>query len=724
MDRFGYLTLNDTDNGKLPRLRIEAKAMVYDATTGLVPDMLEGDVFWSVYPFGAATTRKNVSQEWQTALSGSTSGHNLFYDDNITALLRVDGAVPVSPLFVKDLAGRMIYIGYGPESKGLDEWGAYAGMGIENALDVTLSVFPRRCRDVKGNMPGWELLENVFLIKFRNLDMAMEEGMPASGASLPMVGAYTRANLYPYKYRLDTFYVDGWKLPQTQMLYARWDGVSAAKAQGLGTGLLDRWEKRPANQSYEQFVEACGGEKWIEELFEQGCTLIPTFEACNGVNVVSQQFELEDFWPGRMVSGLHEMVKAVANKAPRGTILEVLSPGYVTQDTIVPAKVIVSDGSGYVSVNNDDPLPLVPNLFLPHQRTVDVWGSTWVPTHPSHFEDPALWGWDVAGTGRFLQIEGPLWDPLHYYYSCMDVVYEAVKRPMNFEDNRWLVPVPEEMQNRFYPVVPMKGFDTISEESWRRRRERQSLPFSCVTRMRDGMESATIGYHPLPVEFEYELEPFWFPDLHPVNRRHGGPPEVMADRICPVIQPKVTMNRYLKSIDGPEDARWLRDSTLLADPSQDALKNYPFLARYTEPMMDNERFAQVATFPYLAEPSPRYLRDTAQTVWAGVDGMDALESLAVGLYDAVWDMRDDGLSLVRFRHSVYRNHLTLYTAAWWYGWDVDRLLEAFNNIKQLELEGGGDVEEQPVASSRKGPAKQIALGEALDGADQGSVESY
>ena len=189
--------------------------------------------------------------------------------------------------------------------------------------------------------------------------------------------SYLGANLYPYKLRLDTFYIDGYKLPQTQMLYARGmaDGVSPAHGRKLGTKFLQEWQQRPPEMDYEAWMESLGDTR-LNELFEAGCTVIPTFEACSGYHVVSPEFEQEDFWPGRAVPGLHEVMEIRADSSPFGTILEVLEPGFVTADIVHKAKVIISDGSGYVSPNASDPNPLVPNHNLPHTRTVAEWRAT------------------------------------------------------------------------------------------------------------------------------------------------------------------------------------------------------------------------------------------------------------------------------------------------------------------------------------------------------------
>lgn len=671
MDYFGYKQ-TPQNAGKTPAQRIVAKRMRWDVSTGLHPHDVDGSsAVWDIDPLMDGGKPK-VSPEWQMDPRGVIDGHNVMTDANLMRLLEVDQEVPISPLFVRDLAGRAVYIGPGPERKDVGEWESYGATqtnedgGLKNPL-VPLVVFPRKCWPADA-VRGHDLLERVFFLKFRTLDMGRDYVEIPSGAEgvddLAMRAEYRLANMYPYKYRLDTFYVDGWKLPQTQMLFAKWQGIRASDAKQVGEDMLKAWGSRGEDKDYEAWVEEQGGEKWMGSLFEKGCTLIPTFDAYNGYNVVNSSFELEDVWPGRAVGGLHEIVEARADKAPANTILRVVQPGYVTATAIVPAKVVVSDGSKYVSPNMTDPAPLVPNLHLPHQRTLDNWEATWVPTHPAHFEAPALWGWDF-GTGRFLQINGPLWDPLHYHYACMEAIRKAIKTPM--EQNRWLTAVPDDMQGRFYPVVPMRGFDVVAFEALERRAARASLPISAVTHVPSSRESCGIGYHPLPIEFEYEMDPYWFPDLHPLNRMQGICPDEMMDRVCPVITPTVSPEAYADAIKADDEYPWLADKSMLATPGQQPLDNYPLLARYLLPEIDAEILDELMPLPFLAEMGNERLSRTPQEFWKGVDSLDDLEELASGLHEAVWALRETGLEGVRTRHLIYRTAPRIYRLGWWMG---------------------------------------------------------
>lgn len=654
-----------------PSVRIVARRSVWDLAMGGHPYRVDGDsaiVDTNTFADGG---NPRVSAAWQMDPRGVVDGHNVLTDATLTSLLETDNEVPISPLFVKDLAGRAIYIGHGPERKDVGEWHHYGATktdkdgNLENPI-VPLITFPRKCRDVKGRMVGAELLETVFFTKFRALDMNRDYVGRPSGAPEDVVvqGFYPMANLYPYKLRLDTFYIDGWKLPQTQMLYARWQGIRPADAKKLGDGFIAQWAKRKDGADYQTWIDAQGGEKVIDDLFQKGCTVIPTFEACNGFNVVGREFELEEFWPGRAVTGLHEAVEVRADKAPIGTILDVVEPGFITSMHIHPAKVVVSDGSQYVSPNIMDPLPLVPNLHLPHQRTLANWEATWVPTHPEHFEVPALFGWDV-NTGRFLQLTGPIWDPLHYYYESVPLVLKAFEKPL--PGNRWLAPVPEDMQARFYPVIPMQGFDAINFDIYERRAEQKILPESAIQHIVDKELGAGIGYHPMPLEFEYEVDPFWFPEFHPQNREHGPCPDDMMERMCPVIRPMVSPEKYADAVKGNEAYPWLSDLGVMATPGDNPLDNYPSLARYVLPNMDLDALNDLMPLPFLGHMDEQVLSSSPQKIWPGVDDMSATDEIISGLHEAIWSFRDTSVEFMRFRHLLYQAAPGIYRLGWWYG---------------------------------------------------------
>jgi hypothetical protein len=687
MDYFGYPSLTNEPLARAaPKLRLGALYQPLDFSRGGFINLVQTeDIKWQIKPF-TKMGDKTYSPGFIQKPTSAWHGHHVAIDDNFSSLLDIDPQVPVAPLFGKDLAGRVIYLSYGPIKKTLADWSAYGAdvrvkneAGAETLPNMGLQGinFPHGCRSVKGAMDGEELLENVFLTKFRTLDVAFYPRARASGSTARQLGVYENANLYPYKCRLDTFYTDGYKLPQINALFAEWDGINPTKAKALGQTVLDTFNTRKHGQDYESWVVAQGGEEWVDTLFKQGCTLIPTFEACNGWHVVGKNFELEDYWPGSAVAGLHVVESTRDDKAPFGTILEVLAPGYVTATTVVPARVIISNGSGYVSPHEDNPLPVIPNLNLPHPRTAAEWGTTWLPTHPLHFEPPALWGWDML-TGHFVQQSGPLWDPVHYYYASVPEVLKAYERPLSFEDNRWLVPVPKPMKNRFYPAVQLMGFDTLSADARSRRAEHKILPLSATAHVADGTLSAGIGYHPLPLEFEYELEPFWAPELHPLNRLHGLCPPDLSLRICAVITPSVGINRYTQSVVEPEGgAPWLKNEELLQTPTENPFENYPQLARYIAPDLPPEEVLAIMQPPFVADPGAALLTQTVAELWDGLDAYDDIEALQAGLYDKLMDARADGIKLMRLRHTVYRENLLLYGLATWFGLDALEMIDIY-----------------------------------------------
>ncbi|MDD9912064.1 MAG: hypothetical protein OXR68_02380 [Alphaproteobacteria bacterium] len=677
------------EGDELPDVRIPVLASQWDLRLGGHPSLLNTAAdFYERNPF-KDTQLPDVSLEFQVRPMGCVHGHNTLADIGYTSLVDVDINIPTSPLFVRDLCGRVIYIGYGPEEKRLDQWRNYGAdrqvqtaegeIDYPNAIYPTVT-FPEYCREVtEENVPNSDYIEQVFFCKFRTLDMSFDFAAHASGQPEELAaGLYGNANLYPYKLRLDTFYTDGYKLPQTQMVFARQD-ISAHQARKAAEKLMQAWADQPESAGYDSFVESLGGQ--VEELYEQGCTLIPTFEACNGFHKVGQDFELLDYWAGCAVKGLHDVVEERESDEPPGTILIVQEPGYVTAWDVKPAKVIISNGAWYASENTDDPAPLIPNLNLPHQRTINWWGSTWLPTHPEHFEAPAIWGWDAV-TGRFLQLMGPLWDPLHYYYECTDVILAAFEKPM--EENRWLVEVPEEMENRFYPIVPMQGFDTIDENERVRRYENMLLPRSAVKRIPMEEESAAIGYHPLPLQFEYELDPYWTPNLHPANREIGICPEDMLKRLSLVISSAIPPRLYLNTVEAPDECVWLNSIDYLMPSQGTPLQDYPFLVRYLDDELPDEEIFAMSAGLFLEEVPAYLLENPPEKIWQDIDALDDLEQLAPSFFDAAWDMREESLKLIQKRHRLYQKNPALYAYAWWICVDGRVLEEFFNEWEALE----------------------------------------
>jgi hypothetical protein len=585
---------------------------------------------------------------WRQAglpLSLCYNGHNVMSDAATLAAVGHHGPVPLSPLFAKDLAGRIIYLGYGPEVKDDKQW--------QLVRDIT---FPAGCRDVTADVAGAEHIENSFFVAFRALDVPVQKVFVPSGRrQVRLAPAYEARNLYPYKLRLDTFYADGWRLPQTEMLYVR--PAKGKVAEDMGQKLLARWSHRPAGQTYQDFYEANDGETLFEQMFLQGCTVIPTLEACNGVHKVGPAFELEDFWPGRAVPGLHEVVESRASDAPQGTILEVVQPGYITAVSIQPARVAVSNGQKYTSPHRQDPLPLVPDLRLPHSRTVARWGACWVPTHPGHFEEPALWGWD-AQTGRFLQLKGPLWDPLHYPYASAPLVERAL-RQVRPEGN---YPVPAAMKGRFYPVVAPQVYDTLSRPTAEARAAANAPIHSAVDHVPIGRPACDLGYHPLPLMYEFELDFFWFPALSPRHRTSPLPQE-LEERLATVIKSEISPAEAQKMTVTNSASLDLKHPRHFQEAQDDPLADYPFLQRYFAADVEKRELAQVPLL--LADISETDLMRNIRRAMGGRRQKEQLEAWHKGLYQALYTFREESLRWRRLRHRLFRKYPGWYGYGWW-----------------------------------------------------------
>ena len=529
------------------------------------------------------------------------SGHTIY------EITEPDGRtqhIPLTPLLVKDLAGRVIFTGAKREEKTDEDW----------PQDQQRLRFPKGCQDITATTLGAREVEHIFLTETRTL---MPEHM----------AAYDEAD-FPYKERLDTFYADGWRLPQTEMLYVRTmpDAEKQRMADVLGKKLLEAWAEKAPNSTYTKFYEKLGGESYFEELFLQGCTLIPTIEGCNGFNKVNEKFELEDFWAGRAVQGLHDVKEERDDTAPAGTILEVLRPGFLTATQIVPAQVAISNGKGFQPSFAAKPA-MLPNLQFPHPRCSAVWGDVWLPTSPGHFEAPALWGWD-ADTGRFIQKTGPLWDPVHYVYGSTSRIFKALKHAKEGQG----VPVPEEMKQRFYPLSPLHLQDV-----WEKEGEAEVLK-----KRKDGKPAASVGYHPLPLAAEIEVDPYVFPECAPVARGVQAPMADVMKRMVPIIKP---------AGEGGEKT-----------PPQ----RYPFLERYrlhSEPNITEEMLQYVPmALPHVAEKDlTRHIR----RAMGGVKKRKTLDALHPTLFDMLKEFREQALWWRRLRYRLRDKYPENYKRGFW-----------------------------------------------------------
>lgn len=477
-------------------------------------------------------TQQAALADLELPVSLSAHGHHVVQDNAYLSVAIPSGGLhetideyPLAPVFVRDLCGRTIHTGLNP---------------LPAAPSIPL--FPTGCQVVPSTSAMAGLIENALFITYRRIECAAPavNGVGLAGQpELLLRALVARPQQYPYKLRPDTFYADGWRLPQLVRVFAQ--PVPPTQAQAAADELLARWQSRPAEQDYEAFYDASNGEEWFEDLFQRGCTVIPTLEGYNGRYHVTEDYTAAAVDPGRTVPGLHEVIRKEVSELPENTILAVEEPGWVTATFIQPAKVIVSDGSGFTA--EDAPAPLLPNLLLPHPHLGSQWGAVWLPTHPQHFAEPALWDWDA--TGHFVQVSGPLWDPLHYTYTCTSQLVRAARKPLPEMPSLYVLP--ESLKARFHPIVPLTGYDTLNERTAQQRTENPLHPLygSAIDTVPLTAPVASLGYHPLPWALEYELDPAHLPHLSP-RHRVSPCPASLQDRLCPQATLHADADTYLQ----------------------------------------------------------------------------------------------------------------------------------------------------------------------------------
>ena len=643
-------------------LRLGVLAPTWNLHAGWHPDMALSSSFYDPQVRKPFDVKKigGLPDMVEVKPQGAVTGHVMMADSNTVYLNQPDGNIPIAPLFVRDLAGRIVYTGLVPHK--LPE------AQPEHIMPTGAVLFPEESE-------GADLLEKIYFSPFRFIEMSDQMGGQVSGKiATEAATTYMAPNLYPYKLRMDTFYQEGWRIPQTERLFVN-PNADRASAEKASSDLLNLWHKRETDQSYETFLEA--HESDISAFFEAGCTLIPTIEAFNGNNIVSQAFTHEGFWPGKAVQGLHDIVGQKDDDSPSGTILEVLDPGYVTKADISQARVIVSNGKDYVSPTDPDRSHkrVYPDLRLPHQRTSGKWGVTWLPLKPIDFEDPALWDWEKEGAGRFVQSRGPLWDPLHYYYACTPEVIKA------FEENRMrrninIVKVPEHALGRFYPIVEMRGFDTQNMPLKKSRKDSLSLLISSLIWHEDVTAHTQVGYHPLPMNYEYELDNWWFPDLAPKYRASPTIPLNVEKSMANVIQPKISPDKYMATVVGDaQNCPWVTDPLYLLSPQNDAQSNFPYLKRYLMPTG--------VPYPEMSEMSLPFLQavklENTDMHDIDVEMIRNLEENFPGLYHIILNANQKAEEAVKLRHSLFKSNYEKYLKALW---DMTLMQDLYQHIEQ------------------------------------------
>ncbi|HAG52195.1 MAG TPA: hypothetical protein DCL21_00210 [Alphaproteobacteria bacterium] len=672
MDIMGYKSVWKETEGEIPQKRINVASHVWD--------MSKGEHFFKGFKYKNVICRKVkdisivddavANSSFAVRPIGDVSGHMLVEDCTLSSLNSTDSNIPIMPNYVRDLAGRVICIAE-----------CYP---LQKEASKT-KLFPIGAFLMDENVEGSDLLENVFFSQFRTLDMSYEERYGLSGhEDINLHFAYDSANLHPYKLRVDSFYQDGWRIPQTEMLYVNKNEDGSVTESAL-SDFKARWFHSENQNNYEAFYQECGGEDYFEKLFEAGVTLVPTLEGYNANPLVDRDFNLVDYTVGKYVPDLHDLVNYVDSELPIGCIVKVVEPGYLTHKETVPAKVIVSNGSQYVSGHSADPEPLFPDLRLPHQRISSKWGDVHVPTHPKHFETPSIWGWDFK-TGMFLQERGPIWDPLHYFYESVDdIIHYYQDEPM--DDNYWLYEVPSEMKMRFYPVMPFEGFDILDNFEKEDRLEYLTRPYSTCKRYTENVFSANIGYHPMPIEFEYELDSWFSPELSPKQRVLSDVPLNIRDKLAEPIQCNVPAKLYFnRQVENSKNnPYWTDDSSIMADSVGEYKKDYPYLSRYLD---------HITSVTRVKELSKMFL-DSSEDVDLGmqksefVSTIELPNSIDASIRDmtvAYYDLKEKSFDRIKSRHGLYQNFYGEYVMCSWNSDDSNDLTYMLKDTSVATLE--------------------------------------
>lgn len=634
-------TLHALFQGELPAGRLRAWAGYWDLRRGDHPSLaghLASELL-NLPPFPSAEEYQAITQ-LDLPLSLPGGGHHLVRDAGYAHAAGRSDEYPLAPLFVRDLAGRVIHTGLLP---------------LPTPPEKPL--FPAGCQDVPATLGGAELIENALFLSFRCVDVSPSQGIALAGQpGLHLRAAVASPSACSYKIRPDTFYQDGWRLPQVERLFARAvPGADVAAAEFIAT-----WQNRPAGQDYESFYEQNNGAQWFEGLFLKGVTVIPTLEAYNGHYHVGDDYTVQDVDPGRAVPGLHEVMGSEDSTLPQGTILQVIKPGYITAAEVHKAEVVVSNGSGHQPP--EGPVAFIPDLHLPHPRVSAEWGKVWVPTHPSHFAAPALWDWN--GSGHFVQVSGPLWDPLHYTYASVPAMVRAVRRQK--EDNPGAFELPPSFRTRFHPVVVQTWYDTVDERTLQERAEKPGHPLqgSALDQVALMKPVATVGYHALPTALEYELDPAVFPEIHPFHQ--GG--------ACPVeLENRVA--EEAKLIPGREELRALHvvmreplRALLMQAEEQEAQSWFYGKAEAVRPKSGSPATPaalQLKLAPaFLPDMPSSHLLINVKRLFANRGYRQGLQKQSVGLAAALFRFREEGLAWRRLRYRLFSKYPAVWVQAW------------------------------------------------------------
>lgn len=672
MDIMGYKSTWHESEGEIPAKRINVESHIWDKTKGehFFDDFKHKKVICKKIRKKEDLSESILESNFVVKPRGDVFGHMMIKDNTTTNANLTENLYPIMPNYVRDLAGRIICI---------------AECFPKNKEVSKSKRFPDGSFCINSSYEGYDLIENVFFSSFRTLDMSPEPVDDVSGQNdSEFLFTYPNPNLHPYKLRPDTFYQDGWRLPQTEMLYYR-KSPDGSVTESAVRDFLIKWDSSINHDDYESFYEECGGEEYFEDLFNKGVTLVPTLEGYNANAMVDRDFNLIDFNVGKYVSEFHDLVEYVDSELPAGSIVCVLEPGFLTHAQLRKAKVIVSNGLLYNSPNSIDPDPLYLDLKLPHSRASSKWGDVYVPTHPKHFELPAIWGWDFK-TGMFLQERGPVWDPLHYFYeSCEDIIYYYQDDVM--DGNKWLYAVPEDMKLKFHPVVPFDGYDILDAFEKVDRLDYLARPYTMCKRHSEELFTANIGYHPMPVEFEYEIDPWVIPELSPVQRVLADVPLNIRDRLADVIicntPAKLYLNRQLdNSSDNPY---WINDINNMVSSTGDFKIDYKYLSRYLDRVVNIDRIRSLSKV-FLQESSEVSSNELLTEYISNIKVPNSIDDYIRDMTVAYYDLKEKSFGRIKTRHSLYQNHNSEYVLNFWSSSNSDDLAYILKdeNIAKLE----------------------------------------
>lgn len=570
-------------------------------------------------------------------LAPNAIGHHVVADTGYAAAAGGGADIMLlAPTYVRDLAGRLVYTGLHP----------FPQLQEGDALRL-----PRGMEPLPAGQTA-EDIESGFNVAFRLLDMATQPGVQLPAGARVRAG-YPSPQAYPYKIRFDSFYQDGFRVPQTTRLAVNY-GADVTQASAAVQAGLQAWqEAAKASKGYEAFYESQGADSWVEELFSKGVTLIPTFEAFNGYFQVTEDFGMADVWPGRAVKGLHAVVGERPDHSPEGTILEVRRPGFVTVDEIVPAQVVVSDGGRYRARQTEVPAPALPDPARPHEHT-DMGamqrGDVWLPTHPQHFDAPALWDWvelpEWPGHARLVQVSGPLWEPLHYVYASTPRVVRAFR--MVDEANPWRAAVAEDMLPRFHPVQALQSYDTFNARTRAARTERASggpLAHSALDSVPLMRDIAGMGYHALPEALAWRRQPYAFPETVPVTE------DPLAARRCADAVSAISIEEAARL------AVWLRgDEQELFD----LCSRLPVMQAGVSHTVGNLK----ALTCYLPAMPAAQLAVNVKRFFLSKVHVKALGNIHAGLPEAIFAWREAALAWRRLRYRLVEKYPHAYGLAW------------------------------------------------------------